>query len=44
MSEPAAPKLTRQALEELQTAAPLPLDRPKSAELIVIEHEGGPSL
>jgi serine/threonine protein kinase len=42
MSEPAAPKLTRQALEELQTAAPLPLDRPKSAELIVIEHEGRP--
>jgi len=42
MSESAAPKLTRRALEELQTAAPLPLDRAKSAELVVIEYEGRP--
>lgn len=41
MREEAAPQITRSALEALTNASPLPLDRAKSADLMVIECCGG---
>lgn len=40
MTGQAAPQLTRRALEALQAAEPLPLDRAKSADLVVIQFQG----